>query len=86
MAHLTIPMTRRVPLPAPVERLIPSLRADHGIEALPIDEESALHLTRLPPLHRDPLDRILVCQAIVHGMAILTPDQLIAQYPARVLW
>ena len=42
--------------------------------------------SRLPALHHDPFDRILVCQAIVHGMAILTPDPLIVQYPARVLW
>ena len=76
----------RLPLPAPVEQLIPALRTQHGIESLPIDEESTLHLTRLPPLHRDPFDRILVCQSIVHGMAVLTPDRLIGQYPARVLW
>lgn len=76
----------RLPLPQPPERLIPLLRERHGIDTLPIDEESALHITRLPLLHRDPFDRMLVCQAIVHGMTLVTPDPLIAQYPARVLW
>jgi PIN domain nuclease of toxin-antitoxin system len=76
----------RLPLPAPAERLIPSLRERHGILTLPVDEESTLHASRLPALHSDPFDRIIVSQAIVHGMAILTPDPLIAQYPARVLW
>lgn len=76
----------RLPLPEPIEHLLPALRARHGIDTLPIDEESTLQLPRLPPLHRDPFDRIIVCQSIVHGMAILTPDRLIAQYPARVLW
>ena len=76
----------RLPLPEPPERLIGRLRQHHGIAALPIDEESATHVVRLPSLHRDPFDRILVCQAIVQGMALLTPDPLIAQYPARVLW
>jgi PIN domain nuclease of toxin-antitoxin system len=76
----------RLPLPAPVETLIPDLRTKYGIESLPIDEESTLQLTRLPLLHRDPFDRMLICQSIVHGMAVLTPDRLIAQYPARVLW
>jgi PIN domain nuclease of toxin-antitoxin system len=76
----------RLPLPAPVAQLVPTLRARHGVDALPIDEESALHLARLPPLHRDPFDRMIVAQAIVHGMTVLTPDPLIAQYPARVLW
>jgi PIN domain nuclease of toxin-antitoxin system len=79
-------MLGRLPLPAPVEQLVPALREKHGIEPLPIDEESSLHLARLPMLHRDPFDRMLVCQAIVHGMSILTPDRLIAQYPARIVW
>jgi PIN domain nuclease of toxin-antitoxin system len=76
----------RLPLPESADRLVPKLRQRHGVDALPVDEESTLQLIRLPWLHRDPFDRILVCQAIVHGMTLLTPDDLIAQYPARVLW
>jgi PIN domain nuclease of toxin-antitoxin system len=76
----------RLPLPEPPERLVPRLRDLHGIEPLPIDEESVLQISRLPALHRDPFDRLLVCQAIVHGMTLLTPDDLIARYPARVVW
>jgi PIN domain nuclease of toxin-antitoxin system len=40
----------------------------------------------LPETHKDPFDRMLVCQALVHGMCILTPDELIQQYPVRTLW
>jgi PIN domain nuclease of toxin-antitoxin system len=76
----------RLPLPAPPERVIPVQRQQHGITGLPLDEESVLQAHRLPPLHRDPFDRMLICQAIVHGMAILTPDPLIAQYAVRVVW
>ena len=76
----------RLPLPQPPERYIPAMREQHGIEPLAIDEESVLHTTRLPTLHRDPFDRLLVCQAIVHGLTLLTPDPLISQYPARVVW
>ena len=68
------------------DRFVSAERTAHGIAPLAIDEESALHVTRLPSLHRDPFDRMLVSQAIVHGMTILTPDPLIAQYPARTLW
>jgi PIN domain nuclease of toxin-antitoxin system len=53
---------------------------------LAIDEECALHVGRLPALHRDPFDRMLVSQAIVHGMAILGPDPLVTQYPVRAVW
>jgi PIN domain nuclease of toxin-antitoxin system len=73
-------------LPQPPDRLVPSQREQRGITALPLDEESVLSVHRLPQLHRDPFDRMLICQAIVHGMAILTPDPLIAQYPVRTLW
>ena len=76
----------RLILPEAPERLVPAERDRRGIVSLAFDEESALHVSRLPVLHRDPFDRMLVSQAIVHGLAILTPDQLIVQYPARTIW
>jgi len=76
----------RLPLPEAPEKLVPSERDRRGMSALPLDEEAALHLLRLPPLHRDPFDRMLVSQAIVHGLVILTPDRLVSQYPARTMW
>ena len=45
-----------------------------------------LAIHKLPDLHRDPFDRMLVCQAMVHGMTILTPDGLVTQYPVRCVW
>lgn len=53
---------------------------------MPLDEETVLQLPRLPAHHKDPFDRILVCQAIIHGMTILTPDPLIIRYPVRTAW
>lgn len=76
----------RLPLPESPETYIPRLRVKHGIDSLPLDEESSLHIVRLPELHRDPFDRMLICQAIVGGLVILTPDKAITQYPARSLW
>jgi PIN domain nuclease of toxin-antitoxin system len=78
--------TGRLDLPEPPDRLIPTERALRGILPLALDEDSALQLIRLPALHRDPFDRMLVCQAIAHGLAIVTPDPLIRQYPVRVIW
>jgi PIN domain nuclease of toxin-antitoxin system len=76
----------RLPLPVPVDRFLPMLRERHGFLSLPIDEESALHVAKLPALHTDPFDRMLVSQAIVHGLTIVTPDPLVTQYPARTMW
>jgi PIN domain nuclease of toxin-antitoxin system len=76
----------RLPLPEPPDQLIPSQRELHGIEILPPDEEATFFLSKLPEYHKDPFDRMLVCQAIVRGLTILTPDKLIQQYPARTIW
>lgn len=76
----------RLRLPEPIDTFVPQQRERHGIEALPLDEISALQLHRLPSLHHDPFDRMLVCQAIAHGLAILTPDKWISRYPVRSIW
>jgi PIN domain nuclease of toxin-antitoxin system len=77
---------RTLRLPAPPIDFIPTQRGTHGIATLPLTEEEVLYLPKIPKLHRDPFDRMIVCQAIMNGMVILTPDELISQYPIRVLW
>jgi PIN domain nuclease of toxin-antitoxin system len=76
----------RLPLPERPDIYVTRIRDASGIASLEIDEESALHAGRLPALHSDPFDRMLVAQAIVHGMTILTPDPEIEQYGVRTLW
>jgi PIN domain nuclease of toxin-antitoxin system len=76
----------KLELPQPSSKLIPSYRERYGVGSLRLQEEAALYVPRLPKLHSDPFDRMLICQSIVHGLAILTPDELIAQYPVRTIW
>ena len=76
----------KLPLPESPIKYVPAQRKGHGIESLDLDEEAALHLNRLPALHKDPFDRMLVCQAIVQGLVLLTPDKLITQYAVRTAW
>lgn len=61
-------------------------REKSGINSLPVDEEAALLVARLPRLHGDPFDRLLIAQAIVHGLIIVTPDEAIARYGIRTVW
>ena len=75
-----------MPLPEPADSYVPTFRKKELIEPLPLSEEMVLQVVRLPPIHRDPFDRLLICQAIAEGMAILTPDQRIRQYPVRTIW
>ena len=76
----------KLPLPRTPEYYIAEAREKSGVESLPLDEESAFQSARLPRIHRDPFDRMLVAQAMVHGLVIVTSDEEIARYGVRVLW
>jgi PIN domain nuclease of toxin-antitoxin system len=76
----------RLRLDEPPARFVPKYREAQQIEALPLTEEAALHVHLLPALHQDPFDRMLVCQAIVGGLVLVTPDPAIRDYPVRTLW
>ncbi|MGP0594868.1 type II toxin-antitoxin system VapC family toxin [Nitrospira sp. T9] len=65
---------------------IPQRRERHGISTLALEETATGHLPKLPDLHKDPFDRMLICQAIQHELTILTPDPLITQYAVRTIW
>jgi len=77
---------KNLPLPEPAQVFLRRARMLHKIESLDLNEAAIEQLPRLPSLHGDPFDRILVCQAIAEGMAIVTPDRLITQYPVRTIW
>ncbi len=76
----------RLPLPEAPEQFVRSRREARGVVPLPFDEEAAVQGARLPELHRDPFDRMLIAQAIALGLAIVTPDPLVMQYPIRTIW
>ena len=65
---------------------IAEVRLALEIESLPFAEADAAQLTKLPAIHRDPFDRMLICQAMNHGLTLCTPDQLIKRYPIRTMW
>lgn len=75
----------RLPLPEPPERFLPIQRERHQIASLPLDEASVSHLTGLPSLHRDPFDRMLICQAMAQGLTMVTVDKQIRAYSVP-LW
>jgi PIN domain nuclease of toxin-antitoxin system len=54
----------KLPLPHPPEHYLPTQRARHQIVSLSLDEASVRQLAKLPSIHRDPFDRMLICQAM----------------------
>jgi PIN domain nuclease of toxin-antitoxin system len=75
----------KLPLPAPPAVYLPRQRQAHQVTSLPIDEEAFAHLAGLPTLHRDPFDRILIAQAIQHGLTLATVDAAVRAYPIPLL-
>lgn len=67
-------------------RYVPGEREKHRIKTMPLSEGDTLVLDKLPLLHHDPFDRMLICQAIANQMTILTPDPLITRYPVLTRW
>jgi len=57
-----------------------------GWQELPIQASHALAVASLPPLHRDPFDRLLLAQAVAEGLLLITADQQLATYPGPVRW
>ena len=74
----------KLPLADAPARRVPRERERHGIEPLALAEADASLLDRLPPLHADPFDRLLIRQAVQYGMTLLTPDAMIHRYPVPV--
>jgi PIN domain nuclease of toxin-antitoxin system len=76
----------KLPLPNAPEDIIKQQCEKHFVEYLALDEKSVFQLGRLPNHHRDPFDKMLICQAISDDLTILTSDKLIAQYPVSTVW
>lgn len=76
----------KLPLPNASDDFIKQQCEKHYVEYLALDEKAVFQLIRLPHHHRDPFDKMLICQAIAHNLTILTSDKLIAQYPVATAW
>jgi len=71
----------KLPLPAPPESYVPDRMHAIGAQPLAVEHAHALAVASLPTLHRDPFDRLLVAQAALLGLTIMTADPAVALYP-----
>jgi len=75
----------KLSLPEHPETYLPKQRDLHQIASLALDEGGVIQLAKLPPLHRDPFDRMLICQALQNGLTIATVDTAIRAYSVSVI-
>lgn len=71
----------KLDFPSSPEIYLPMERRKHLVKTLTVDENSIAQLIRLPLLHKDPFDRLIMAQALQHDLLILTEDKLILAYP-----
>jgi PIN domain nuclease of toxin-antitoxin system len=72
-------------MPEPPLKYVPSRLEQLGVLPLPIDQAHALQVSTLPMHHRDPFDRILIAQAQLEDLPILTSDPVFAAYDVRTI-
>ena len=71
----------RLPLPEPPAMYVPDRIRAIGARSVTIEHTHALAVAELPPIHRDPFDRMLVAQAAALGVQLMTADPVVASYP-----
>ena len=76
----------KLPLPEPPETFVPSRLIRDSIRPLPVAMHHALRVATLPPHHRDPFDRLLIAQARVDRMPVVTRDPIFTRYGVRTIW
>jgi len=76
----------KLTLPLPIEDLIAKNQQESNVQLLPIELSHISNLAQLPPHHKDPFDRLIISQAMLGGMAIVTADHAFADYSVPVVW
>ena len=76
----------RLKLPGEPIRFILEQMRINAIQSLPIQMNHALHVSTLPQHHRDPFDRLLIAQAQLEGLPVLSSDHQLANYQVEVIW
>ncbi|MEO1134487.1 MAG: type II toxin-antitoxin system VapC family toxin, partial [Cyanobacteria bacterium J06639_1] len=78
--------TGKLTLPESPDTYIPSRIAHYDFQVLDITMPHVLKVWSLPPIHRDPFDRIIIAQSEVESLPVISSDRVFAQYGANVIW
>ncbi|HET7237091.1 MAG TPA: type II toxin-antitoxin system VapC family toxin [Actinomycetota bacterium] len=79
-------LTGRLTLPDSPAAYFDGLVRDARFELLPVEQRHVAALPELPQIHDDPFDRMLVAQALVEDLDLVTGDERIRRYPIRTIW
>ncbi len=77
---------RRLSIQDEMESFLLAQLSENGILPLPITIPHAAYITKLPGIHKDPFDRILIAQSVIEDMPLLSRDRTLRKYDANVIW
>ena len=76
----------KLPMPEEPAVILPREIAKYDFTRLALSDAAIFELSQLPPIHRDPFDRLLVSQARLAGLVLVSPDKIFAKYPVDHRW
>jgi PIN domain nuclease of toxin-antitoxin system len=76
----------KLKFPGPPVTRVPEFMATQGLRTLPVTHAHAAKVYDLPRLHKDPFDRLLIAQALVEHMTVVSSDRMFKQYAVPLLW
>jgi PIN domain nuclease of toxin-antitoxin system len=76
----------KLQLPEPPDLYVPRRMAAQGLRPLAVSHQHALAVFGLPAHHRDPFDRLLIAQAKVEELTVISADRMFERYPVQLLW
>ena len=76
----------KLPLPSKPEQWIEEQARIQDITILNLERGVIYHSGNLPPIHRDPFDRVIAADSLIHKMPILSPDRPFQEYGCKVIW
>jgi PIN domain nuclease of toxin-antitoxin system len=79
-------MSGKLTLPDVPERFLTEFPKDAGFRVLDVQPRHVAALAELPEIHADPFDRMLVAQALVEDLDLVTDDEVVRRYPVRTMW
>jgi PIN domain nuclease of toxin-antitoxin system len=79
-------MAGKLQFPDAAERFLIAMPKELGFRVLDVQPRHVAALAELPQIHRDPFDRMLVAQALVEDLDLVTDDEVVRRYPVRTMW
>ena len=76
----------KLKLAKPIDEILDEQIAANDLSILPLERRHAVNVINLPSTHKDPFDRMIISQAMVENMTILTADPKFSEYPVKLLW